>query len=124
MQQKIIKTTCTRDYPNTCGLLAVVENDRAIKLIGNKEHPISEGRTCIKCTHYLERVYHKERVLHPLKKVDGKFKRISWDEALDEIANRIKEICRVKTPESILYYIMRPELMYKRSIAGRNLFLR
>lgn len=104
MQHKIIKTTCTRDCPNTCGLLAVVENDEVINLIGNKEHPINQGRTCIKCTHYLERVYHKERVLHPLKKVDGKFKRISWDEALDEIANKMKEICSVKTPESILYY--------------------
>ncbi|AJA47166.1 anaerobic dehydrogenase [Clostridium pasteurianum DSM 525 = ATCC 6013] len=104
MKQKIIKTTCTRDCPNTCGLLAVVENNRVVKLTGNKEHPINEGRSCIKCSHYLERVYNKERVLHPLKKVNGKFKRISWEEALDEIADKMKKICKVKTPESILYY--------------------
>lgn len=104
MEQKIIKTTCTRDCPNTCGLLAIVENDRVVKLIGNKEHPINEGRSCVKCSHYLERVYNKERVLYPLKKVNGEFQRISWEEAMDEISDKMKKICKENTPEAILYY--------------------
>ncbi|AET69850.1 anaerobic dehydrogenase, typically selenocysteine-containing [Desulfosporosinus orientis DSM 765] len=104
MEKKIVKTTCTRDCPNNCGILAWVENDLVVKLTGNKEHPINNGRTCVKCNHYLERVYHRERITYPLKKVQGKFIRISWEEALDEIAGKIKEICKTKSPESILYY--------------------
>lgn len=103
MQTKFI-TTCTRDCPNTCGLVAVVENGKVTDLVGNRENPFNKGKTCLKCRRYLERVYHTERVMHPLKKKGGRFVRISWDEALDEIADRMKEICEKASPESILYY--------------------
>jgi len=104
MGEKTVVTTCTRDCPNSCGLLAHVKDGKIVKLVGNKENPINQGKSCIKCSHFIERVYHKERVLHPLKKVNGKFEQISWKEALDEIAERIKTICREKSPEAILYY--------------------
>ena len=104
MGESTVVTTCTRDCPNSCGLLAHVKDGKIVKLVGNKENPINQGKSCIKCSHFIERVYHKERVLHPLKKVNGQFEQISWKEALDEIAERIKTICREKSPEAILYY--------------------
>ncbi|AFA47472.1 molybdopterin-containing oxidoreductase family protein [Acetobacterium woodii] len=104
MEENTVVTTCTRDCPNTCGLLAQVKDGKVIKLVGNKAHPINQGRSCIKCSHFIERVYHQERVLHPLKKINGQFEQISWEEALDEIAARMKTICREKSPEAILYY--------------------
>lgn len=104
MEERTVVTTCTRDCPNTCGLLAHVKDGKVVKLVGNKEHPINQGRSCIKCLRFIDRVYHPERVLYPLKKVNGQFEQISWTEALDEIAERIKTICREKSPEAILYY--------------------
>nr|WP_320027145.1 molybdopterin-dependent oxidoreductase [uncultured Acetobacterium sp.] len=104
MEEKTVVTTCTRDCPNTCGLLAHVKDGKIVKLVGNKEHPINQGRSCIKCSRFIDRLYHSERVLYPLKKINGQFEKISWGEALDEIAERIKTICREKSPEAILYY--------------------
>ncbi|MBC3888849.1 molybdopterin-dependent oxidoreductase [Acetobacterium paludosum] len=104
MGESTVVTTCTRDCPNSCGLLAHVKDGKIVKLVGNKDNPINQGKSCIKCSHFIERVYHKERVLHPLKKVNGQFEQISWEEALDEIAERMKTICREKSPEAILYY--------------------
>ncbi|MDF2610727.1 MAG: molybdopterin oxidoreductase [Lachnospiraceae bacterium] len=101
---KTVVTTCTRDCPNSCGLLVHVVDGKAVKLTGNKDNPINRGKSCVKCKHYLERVYHKERILYPLKKVDGEFIQITWEEALDEIADRMKKICKETSPEAILYY--------------------
>jgi len=103
--RKIVKAACPHDCPDTCGMHVSVENGVAIKVEGAKDMPFTEGTLCTKVARYLERTYSKERVLYPLKRVgakgEGRFERISWDEALTTIAAKFKEIAAVE-PQSIL----------------------
>ena len=75
---------------------------------GDPAHPFTRGTLCAKVTHYLERVYHPDRVLHPLKRVgpkgEARFARVSWDEALADIAARWQGIVAESGPEAILPY--------------------
>jgi anaerobic selenocysteine-containing dehydrogenase len=104
---KIIHAACPHDCPDTCAMLIEVEDGRAIKVSGDPNHPPTRGYLCSKVNRYLERTYSPDRVLYPMKRTgkkgEGKFERISWDEALDTIATRFKEIA-ADNPESILPY--------------------
>ncbi|WP_334072240.1 MULTISPECIES: molybdopterin oxidoreductase family protein [Paenibacillus] len=104
----IFPAVCPLDCPDTCGLLLHKENGKIVKVTGNPAHPITQGAICNKVRNMAERVYHPERVLYPLKRVgakgEGKFERISWDEAIAEIAGRYKELIREHGPESIMPY--------------------
>lgn len=102
--QKRVVTTCTRDCPNACGLIAVVENGRVIDLQGNPEHPVSQGFHCHKCKAFLARTYSPERILTPLKRRGASWFPISWENAMTEIAERLQAIKHSHGPESILYY--------------------
>jgi anaerobic selenocysteine-containing dehydrogenase len=82
---------------------------RAVELRGDKEHPFTRGFLCQKVSNYLERVYHPDRLQVPLKRVgrkgEGKFARISWDEAITTIATRFREIANSPDgPQAILPY--------------------
>ncbi|EFK06973.1 molybdopterin oxidoreductase [delta proteobacterium NaphS2] len=101
---KKIITTCTRDCPNTCGLVARVENNRLVKLTGSKEHPLTRGVACHKASRYIKRVYSKERIIHPMVKEKGDWKRVSWDKALDLVADKMKTIAARDGHQAILYY--------------------
>ena len=87
---------CPHDCPDTCSLLTTVVGGIAVKVQGNPAHPHTDGVLCTKVSRYTERVYHSERLLHPLKRVGpkgaGQFERVSWDAALDDIATRLKTI--------------------------------
>jgi anaerobic selenocysteine-containing dehydrogenase len=90
-------------------MLVTVENGKAIKLRGDPEHPFTKGFLCQKVSHYLDRVYHRDRLLYPLKRVgkkgEGKFERISWDEAIRTIAERFAAIAKSPDgPQAILPY--------------------
>ena len=86
-------------------MLVTVEDGVATKIQGDPEMPFTEGTLCTKVAHYLERTYAPDRLQHPLKRIgkkgEGRFKRISWDEALDEIAARLKAAA-AENPETIL----------------------
>src|SRR5579884_773220 len=105
---QIVKTACPHDCPDTCSMLAVVEGERLIRVEGNPENPFTRGNLCRKVAYYEERVYSPDRVLHPLRRVgpkrEGQFTRISWDEAIAEIAGRWKTIVAESGPEAILPY--------------------
>ena len=88
--QKVVKTCCGMCIEE-CGLNVFVENGKIVKVTGMSEHPYSRGFTCVKGRSIPEHVHHKDRLKYPMKKVDGKFERITWDEALDTIAARLKE---------------------------------
>ena len=98
---------CPHDCPDTCSLLTTVKDGVAIKVQGNPKHPLTDGVLCTKVSRYTERTYHPDRVLHPMKRVgpkgSGQFQRVSWDEALSDIATKLKAIAD-KTPERILPY--------------------
>ncbi|MEK7369694.1 MAG: molybdopterin-dependent oxidoreductase [Planctomycetota bacterium] len=102
----IIKNTCPRDCYDTCSILTTVEDGKAVKLQGNPKHPITQGLLCWKIKNALKFVYSPERVLYPLKRVGpkgrGKFQRISWDDAYEEIADRFRKIIDKSGPESVL----------------------
>ncbi len=104
---QIIRGACPHDCPDTCAMLITVEDGRATKVEGDPTHPPTAGFLCTKVNRYLERVYSPQRLLYPMrrtgKKGEGKFERISWDEALDTIAQRFKDIA-ADNPESILPY--------------------
>ena len=100
-----IVTTCTRDCTNTCGLIATVEDGRVVRLRGDPNHPFTRGRACHKAAKFIKRAYSPERVLSPLRREKGGWKEIGWDDALDEIADKMKQIKRDWGPEAILYYL-------------------
>lgn len=78
--EKIVPTICGECY-HECGILAHVKNGKVSKIEGNPRHPINLGAICIKAINIPEALYSTSRILHPLKKEDGRWKRISWDEA-------------------------------------------
>jgi anaerobic selenocysteine-containing dehydrogenase len=84
-----------------------VEDGRAIRVQGDPDHPPTHGALCTKVSRYTERTYHADRVLHPLKRVgpkgSGQFVRVGWDEALSDIAARLKHIA-ARDPQAILPY--------------------
>jgi anaerobic selenocysteine-containing dehydrogenase len=90
-------------------MLVEVENGRAKRVSGDPDHPPTQGFLCTKVTRYLERVYNPDRLLYPMQRIgakgEGRFERIGWDEALDTIARRFREISASEDgPEAILPY--------------------
>jgi anaerobic selenocysteine-containing dehydrogenase len=85
-----------------------VEDGRATRLRGNPGHPVTRGFLCGKVARYLEREYSPERLLYPLRRTgakgEGRFTRVSWDEALDAIALRLQEVASTHGAEAILPY--------------------
>src|SRR5258707_4718382 len=101
-----VLTVCPHDCPDTCSMIAHVENDRLIRVEGNPDHPFTRGNLCRKVAHYEERVYSADRLLYPMRRVGpkgaGEFERISWDEALDEGARGWKAFFDVHKDVTIL----------------------
>jgi anaerobic selenocysteine-containing dehydrogenase len=101
-------SVCALDCPDCCSLLINVEDGRGSKLRGNPEHPVTRGFLCGKVAQYLEREYHPNRLLYPQRRVDakgeGRFERITWDQALDSIAERLRSVVEAFGSEAILPY--------------------
>ena len=105
---RTIRGACGHDCPDTCGWVVEVQGGKATRLDGDASHPFTRGGLCAKVNHYLEKVYHPERVLHPMKRIgpkgEGRFERVSWDEALSDIAGRWKRVIEESGAEAILPY--------------------
>ena len=103
----VVRAACPHDCPDTCALLVTVKDGVATEVRGDPEHPTTAGVLCTKVSRYTDRTYHKDRVLYPMKRVgkkgEGKFERISWDEALDTVASRLQTIAATD-PQAILPY--------------------
>ena len=109
MGSTVVRGACPHDCPDTCAMLVTVENGRAIRVAGDPEHPFTRGFLCTKVNRYVERTYHPDRLLYPMRRVGAKgagaFKRISWDEALGEIAEQLNAIRNsADGPQAILPY--------------------
>ena len=102
-----VRAACPHDCPDTCAIRVTVQNGVAIKVAGDPDHPPTHGALCTKVSRYPERTYHPERVLRPMKRVgvkgSGQYEAVSWDEALTDIAARLKSIADVN-PEAVLPY--------------------
>jgi anaerobic selenocysteine-containing dehydrogenase len=109
--ERIVRAACPHDCPDTCAMLVTVREEGgrkvAVKIAGDPSHPTTAGALCAKVSRYLERTYHAERILSPLKRTgrkgEGRFERVSWDQALDDIAGRLKKIAAVD-PQRIVPY--------------------
>src|SRR5579872_2223423 len=105
---EIRHSVCALDCPDACSLLVQVEEGRATRLRGDPAHPVTRGFLCGKVAQYLEREYSPQRLLYPQKRTgakgEGRFTRISWDEALGAIAQRLAAVAKEHGPESILPY--------------------
>ncbi len=101
-------SVCPHDCPDTCSMAVWVEDGRAVKIAGNRDHPFTRGFLCVKVNNYLDRVYGAHRVLYPHVRVgpkgSGNFRRVSWQEGIDLIAERFKELIARHGPECILPY--------------------
>src|SRR5678815_3176277 len=109
MDRQKVRGACPHDCPDTCALVTTVESGRAIKVEGAADHANTSGFLCTKVNRYLERTYSPQRVLFPMKRVGPKgksmFARISWDEALDTIAERFNAIAAsADGPQAIVPY--------------------
>jgi anaerobic selenocysteine-containing dehydrogenase len=127
--KKVVHAACPHDCPDACGVLITVEDGRAIRIQGDPAHPVTRGFLCAKVAKYLDRVYSPDRVLYPMRRLrpkgpaangktglspvptqamptnaPGNFELISWDEALDEIASRFRQIISDFGSEAILPY--------------------
>jgi anaerobic selenocysteine-containing dehydrogenase len=104
--RQVVRGACPHDCPDTCSFFVTVEDGRAVKIEGAEDHP-TNGFLCTKVNRYLERTYSPQRVLYPMKRAgrkgEGVFERISWDEALDTIAAKFREIA-ADNPQAILPY--------------------
>lgn len=105
----IVRGACPHDCPDTCATLVTVQDGRAVRIAGDPDHPVTQGFLCAKVNRYIERTYHEERLRTPLRRVgpkgSGQFAPISWDDALDEIAGRLRDIASSSDgPQAILPY--------------------
>ena len=109
-EEKIVKTACRACIAN-CGVLAHVKNGRVIKLEGNPVDPMSQGRMCAKGLAGIQALYHPNRNKYPLLRVGerggGRWRRISWDEALTRVAEKAMETREIRksgvSPVSVMY---------------------
>jgi anaerobic selenocysteine-containing dehydrogenase len=96
------------DCPDTCALEVSVEDGRIERIRGGYDHPNTRGFICSKVAHFARRVYHEDRLIHPLKrraaKGEGGFVRISWEDAVQEITDRFRDIAEKWGGEAILPY--------------------
>jgi anaerobic selenocysteine-containing dehydrogenase len=103
-----LKVVCPHDCPDTCVMTVDVENGRAVGIGGDPDHRFTQGFLCAKVNQYLDRVYSPDRLLYPLRRVGakgaGRFERISWDEALDAVAEGFRRVIASDGPQSILPY--------------------
>src|ERR1700675_3869793 len=131
--KRVVHAACPHDCPDACGVLITIEAGRATKIQGDPEHPVTRGFFCAKVAKYLDRVYSPDRVLYPMRRIGPKgpvagqrsfaphdrvknpvphnqeqnqhtWRRISWDEALDEIAARFRATTSEFGSEAILPY--------------------
>ena len=107
---KDYKSVCPYDCPDACGLILTVDDNKVIKVRGNREHAFTRGTLCPKMAHY-ERVIHSpKRLTTPLRRIGKKgigpdqFTPISWDEALERIVENFNHTINTYGSESILRY--------------------
>jgi anaerobic selenocysteine-containing dehydrogenase len=106
---EIRHSVCALDCPDACAVLVTIDGaGTATRLRGDPAHPVTRGFLCGKVARYLEREYSPNRLLYPMRRAgakgEGRFVRVAWDEALDEIAVRLKAIATEFGPEAILPY--------------------
>ncbi|MGG0411778.1 molybdopterin oxidoreductase family protein [Peribacillus simplex] len=104
----VFPSVCSLDCPDQCGLLLHKKDGKIIKVQGDPDHPVTKGNICNKVRNMTARLYDPNRLKQPLKRVgpkgEGNFAPISWEEAIDTITSKWKDLIEMHGPESILPY--------------------
>ncbi|WP_316572296.1 molybdopterin-dependent oxidoreductase [Neobacillus sp. YIM B06451] len=90
--QTIVKSACPLNCWDNCGFQVTMEKGKIIQIDGDPDHPITKGKICGRGRSLIKRIESDDRLLHPLKKINGEFVQISWEQALDEIASKMAHI--------------------------------
>jgi anaerobic selenocysteine-containing dehydrogenase len=121
--ERDVPGACPLDCPDGCSWIVTVRDGEAVRLRGNPDHPFTRGALCAKVARYLDHTNAPDRLLHPLRRVgakgEGRFERISWDDALDEIAQRLLEIRDRHGGEAIWPFQGTGTLGYLQGLEGR-----
>jgi anaerobic selenocysteine-containing dehydrogenase len=114
---------CPLDCPDGCSWVVTVEDGVATRLRGNRDHPFTAGALCAKVNGYLEHTRAPDRLLYPLRRVgakgEGRFERISWDDALAEIASRLHAVRSEWGGEAVWPFQGTGTLGYIQGLEGR-----
>jgi anaerobic selenocysteine-containing dehydrogenase len=101
-----VRGACPHDCPDTCAMLVTVRGGRAVEVRGDPGHPFTRGGLCVKVNNYADKAYSPDRVLYPMRRTgpkgSGQFTRVSWDEALDEIAGRFRSAIAEHGPDTVM----------------------
>jgi anaerobic selenocysteine-containing dehydrogenase len=120
------RSVCPHDCPSACALAVTVEDGRLTEVAGDPAHPFTRGVICGKVHEYADRVYSPWRVLHPMRRVGAKgagtFERVSWDDAIEEIAHRLTRVVAQWGPEAVLPYSYAGSLGRVQYYAGHPFF--
>lgn len=104
----VVRSVCPFDCPDTCGLHVTLSDGKVTKVTGDPDHPVTKGAICNKVRQFPDRIHHPDRLMHPLKRIGPKgsneFRRITWDEAYDEIITRMRQLSNQFGAQSILPY--------------------
>jgi len=105
-EKKILRTLCAGCHC-ACGVLAHVHDEKVVKVEGDPDHPMNQGSLCPKGLSVTQFLYHPDRLLHPLKRAgkrgEGKWQKITWDEALDTTAARFNEVIDKYGPAAVTW---------------------
>ena len=108
VKSKLTFGACPHDCPDTCAMVYEIEDNKLISVKGNKDHPMTRGTLCVKVKDYEQRHYHPDRIQYPMKRVGekgkGEFERITWNEAIDTITSKWKNIIKEYGPQAIVPY--------------------
>src|SRR5215471_13321527 len=103
-----VETACPLDCPDACSLAVTVQHGKIVAIDGGHKNPVTDGYICAKVRRFGDRVYGPDRLLHPAvrkgRKGEGRFERVTWDEALELIVSRMKRATAESGAESILPY--------------------
>ena len=106
---RTIRSVCPHDCPSVCALdVDLLPDGKVGRVRGAKDDPYTAGVICEKVARYAERIHHPERLLHPMRRTgpkgEGHWQRISWDEALDEIAQKFLAVEQTHGAEAVWPY--------------------
>ncbi len=103
-RSRFVKTTCNRDCPDACSIVAEVAEDRIVRLRGDKDHPVTRGALCFRTRNFLSRHHSADRITQPLLRRGDGFVAISPDDALDLAAEKLQTIRKESGGAAIFHY--------------------
>ena len=101
---RIVKTVCARDCPDTCFVDVAIIDGKVVRTFGSKESPITQGFLCPRGAADAKRMYSQDRVFYPCVRDGDGFRRVSWSEALEQVAGRLRSTIKTYGERSVLYY--------------------